>query len=59
MDWLLCLKRRDALVRLRRSAWFLGLDDVVAPPLIVSDAWMAGKLAPLRVSFQDRRPTNR
>jgi hypothetical protein len=49
VGWLLCLKRRDVLVRLRRSALPLRLPDVVAPHLIGGDAWMVGKLESLRV----------
>ena len=49
MGWFLCFKRRDVLVRLGRSAWSLRLPDVVAPQLIVSDAWVVWKLESLRV----------
>ena len=49
VGWFLCLKRRDVLVRLRRSALPLRLHDVVARQLIVGDAWMVWKLESLRV----------
>jgi hypothetical protein len=49
VGWFLCLKRRDVLIRLRRSALPLRLHDVVAPYLIGGDAWIVGKLESLRV----------
>ena len=49
MGWLLCLKRRNVLRGLRRSAFALRSHHVVAPQLIFGDAWMVWKLESLRV----------
>ena len=49
VGWLRCSITADVLIGLRRSALLLRLPDVVAPQLIVGDAWMVSQVESLRV----------